>query len=101
MLAHSDQSGDLIDFMKFEVSEWDFPDFLARLPARFCSSASPWLHFQALNHIKPQRERRDGVGPGRLGGISSFYAVKETAANVGRCVCIKCVIRTSRMQTVS
>ena len=28
------------------------------------------LHFQALHHMKPQRERV-GVGPGRLGGISS------------------------------
>ena len=26
----------ILDFMKFEVSEKDFPDFLERLPARFC-----------------------------------------------------------------
>ena len=31
----------------------------------------PWL---ALHHMKPQWERSDGIGPGRLGGISSFRA---------------------------
>ena len=32
-----------------------------------------WLHFQALHHTEPQRERSDGVGLGRLGGISSSF----------------------------
>ena len=39
-----------------------------------CKALWPWLHFQALHHIKPQRGRSDGVDPGRLGGISSFHA---------------------------
>ena len=30
----------------------------------------PWFNFQALHHMKPQRERSDGVDSGRLGGIS-------------------------------
>ena len=63
----------IFDFMKFEVSEQDFPDFLARLPARFCSATVPWLLFQALCHIKVQKERSDGVGRGRVGGISSSF----------------------------
>ena len=28
----------ILDFMKIELSEKDFPDFLAMLPARFCST---------------------------------------------------------------
>ena len=50
--------------MPFEVS--DFPDLLARLPARFCSTKSASLH-----NMKPKRERSNGVGPSRLGCISS------------------------------
>ena len=64
----------IFDFMKFEVSEQDFPDFLARLPARFCSATVPWLLFQALCHIKVQKERSDGVGRGRVGGIFFFFS---------------------------
>ena len=33
-----------------------------------------WLHFQALHHMRPQRERSDGVDPDSLGVISSFRA---------------------------
>ena len=46
----------ILDFMKFEVLEKDFPDYLARLPARFCRST-----LAALHHMKPQREKSDGV----------------------------------------
>ena len=63
----------ILAFMKFEVSELDFPDFLARRPAKFCSATATWLHFQTLHHMKPQRERSDGVGPDSLGGISSSF----------------------------
>ena len=54
----------ILVFMPFEVS--DFPDLLARLPARFCSTKSASLH-----NMKPKRERSNGVGPSRLGCISS------------------------------
>ena len=37
------------------------------------TAVPPCLHFHALHHMKPQRERSDGVGPGRLLGISSTY----------------------------
>ena len=63
----------ILDFVTLEVSEYDFLYFLARLPARHFSTTVPWLHFQALHHMKPQRERRDGVGLGRLGGISASF----------------------------
>ena len=33
----------------------------------------PWQHFQALHRMEPQKERSDGVVPGRLGDISSFF----------------------------
>ena len=33
----------------------------------------PWLHFQALHHMKPRRERSDDVDPGKLEGISSSF----------------------------
>ena len=60
----------ILHFMKFEVPEKDFPDFLARLPARFV--ALPWLHSKhSITCNQPQRERSDGVGLGRLGGIFS------------------------------
>ena len=48
-----------------------FPDFLASLRTSFV--VLPWLHFQALRRMKLQRERSDGVGQGRLGGISPFF----------------------------
>ena len=68
----------ILDFIKFKVSEKDFPDLLARLSARLCSTTVHWLHFQALHYMKPQRKRRDGVGPGKLGDISSsFHAHRE------------------------
>ena len=65
----------ILDFMKFEVTEWDFPVFLATLPVRFCRTTL--ASFQALDHMKPQRERSDGVGPCRLGGISFRAHGKE------------------------
>ena len=34
-----------------------------------------WLHFQAIHHMKSQRERSDGVGPSSRGGISSSFRV--------------------------
>ena len=48
--------------MKFVVSEY-LTDF----------TTVPWLHFQAFHLTKPQRKRIDGVGPGRLGSISSTW----------------------------
>ena len=63
----------ILDFMKFVVLEEDFPDFLARRPARFCSTTVASFPIP-LHHMKPQRERSDGVVPGRLGVISSFRA---------------------------
>ena len=41
--------------MKFDVSQQDFPAFFAWLPARYSSTIAPWLHFQALHHMKPQK----------------------------------------------
>ena len=68
----------ILDFMKFRnmtyrISEYDLPDFLARLPARFCSTTVPWRHCHALHHIDPQRKKSVAVGPSRLGAISSCF----------------------------
>ena len=55
-------------------------------------TTAPWLHFQALHHMKPRRESTDGVDPGMLEGISSFRAHgKEGPAslfpmNIGWCI---------------
>ena len=60
----------------------------------------PWILFQALNHMKSQKERSDGVGHGRLGDISfSFHAHgKEGLLPVSMYVrwCIK--IRSTHVQ---
>ena len=63
--------------MKFDVSEYDYPDFFATFPATFCGTTVPWFHFQSLRHMKPQRERSDSVGSGRLGGVSSSIHAHE------------------------
>ena len=90
--------------MKFEVSAWDFPDFLAWLPARFFV-VLPWLHFQALHPMKPQSERRDGVGPGKPGWIFSIRAHEKVGLLPVSDECwmvhARVVIRTSTMQSVS
>ena len=71
--------------MQFEVSELDCPDFLAR---QLCSTTLPCLHFQALHHMTPQMERSDGVGPGRLGGVSCAFREDcvRFPMNVGWCI---------------
>ena len=65
-LQYSSLTYMLIKFGSFEIGLSSY-HFLARLPAGFCSSNVPWLCFQALHHMKQQRERSDG--PGRLEGI--------------------------------
>ena len=52
----------ILAFMKFEVSELDFPGFLARLPARYCSTT-----------LASFRNSPSHVGLDRLGGISSSF----------------------------
>ena len=63
----------------------------------------PWLHFQALNHMKPRRERSDGVGLDSLGGFSSSFRAhgKEGLVPVSdKCWMLhqdSCYVRTSRI----
>ena len=46
--------------------------------------------------MKPQRERSNGVGPGRFGGISYFYAHGKGLLPVSDECCIK--IRDAHVQ---
>ena len=59
----------LIDFMNFQGID--------EVPAMFLRPTVHWLHFQALHHMKPQKESSDSVGPGRFGGISSSFRAHE------------------------
>ena len=46
----------ILDFMKLDGVEQDFPDCLVRLPATFCSTSVHWLHFQLVELINSEEE---------------------------------------------
>ena len=64
----------------------------------------PWLRFQYLHHMKPQRERHDCAGLDRIGGFFLFSNSWERTTAFGFRWMLdgasRFVIRTSRMQSV-
>ena len=58
----------ILDLVKFAVSKFVFPDFLARLPAPV-----PWLYFQALHFMKPLRAYFFYCSRSREGRIASGF----------------------------
>ena len=61
--------------MKFR-NKYGFPDVLARLSARFCSTTL--ASFPSTPSNEPHEKRIDGVRPGMLGGFSSSFRVGGT-----------------------
>ena len=61
----------IVDIMKFEVSEQDFPDFMVRLPARFCSTT--WASFPCTSQFF-------GVVDSKCPGVKTMMCESLTVA---------------------